>query len=108
MTQTQHEKLVILVKSLKAGEDPSIKIYHIEVLEDSQGLWTETFGSMEQLRAYMRGLQVALRLTGWFIGGLDWMIPDRWSEPSQMRWTITKTDIPIVEELTANGTVIEI
>jgi hypothetical protein len=39
------------------------EVYHVELREDHGGPWTETFGSKEQLEAYIIGLR-----TGSFLG----------------------------------------
>lgn len=55
--------LEIRIEVKKAGDDPPIDIYHVELSVPS-GIWTETFGSKEQLKAFMRGLEAASGMTG--------------------------------------------
>lgn len=62
--------LLAMVKPLTVGDDPSIEIYHVE-LSHKDGIWTETFGSKEQLNAFMRGLEAASGMVGFTLQVAD-------------------------------------
>lgn len=51
------------IRSLTVGDDPSIEIYHVELSHET-GRWTETFGSKEQLDAFMKGLRASAGMIG--------------------------------------------
>ena len=46
-----------------AKECPSIHVYHV-IVQNEKGLWPETFGSLDALNAYLRGLKAMSRVLG--------------------------------------------
>lgn len=56
-------QILVSVEAMTVGDDPPIQIYHVE-LSHGNGIWTETFGSKEQLDAFMKGLQAASGMAG--------------------------------------------
>jgi len=58
------------VRKLMAGDDPEIPIYHVELSNDS-GMWTETWGSEELLRAFLRGVQAGCSMFGVYVPAVE-------------------------------------
>lgn len=56
-------RIRVEVRPLTVGDDPSIEIYHVELSHET-GIWTETFGSKEQLEAFLKGLRAASGMVG--------------------------------------------
>jgi hypothetical protein len=54
--------LRVEIAAVRAGEDPSIVVYQVELVQD--GMWRETFGSVIELRAFLRGVQAAYGVVG--------------------------------------------
>jgi hypothetical protein len=100
------EEFTLTVKSSRVDADPAITIFHA-LLESSRGVWPETFGSVDQLQMFLKGLNVAFSQVGVFTH-FGWHIPDTFSEPSGLRWTISKDGLPVQEELRSTGEVITI
>jgi len=50
--------------------DPPVVVYFVAVESDA-AVWKETFGSREQLDAFLRGVQAAGSFFGWFPLGAD-------------------------------------
>lgn len=91
------DRLVIEVLVSRHGADPPINIYHVELRND-QGLWTETFGSPRELQTWLDGLNVGLRMSGWFCAGFHWN-DVRGDMPDYiMRWIVTKHEPPVIQE----------
>lgn len=61
--QASTPKLFATVRRLAAGDDPAIEIYHVELSRES-AVWTETFGSKEQLGCFLKGLRAAAGMMG--------------------------------------------
>ena len=70
-------KVSMMVEMFPAG-DPPIDVYTIEVSNET-GVFPETFGSIEQLRAFMRGVQAGCSMFGVYISHAD--IPTQYSLP---------------------------
>jgi hypothetical protein len=51
---------------VKAGNDPSITIYEVE-LEQAGKIWRETFGSEESLNSFVLGLRAAIGVAGGYL-----------------------------------------
>ena len=108
MTFPLPETIVLTVKRVKSDTDPRIALYTVEfVTSNPNSVWPEAFGSLEQLRAYLLGLKTALHHFG-FGASLNWDIPERWVEPSGLRWTLVRDKCTKREELDGDGEVIKI
>lgn len=83
----QPDVFVVEVRVRKTDDDPPLRVYHTEV-RDGEGVWQETFGSREQLEAYLRGLNTILFQSGYLAHLLGWHQPDSWQLPAGRRWTI--------------------
>ena len=70
-------KVSMTVEMFPAG-DPPINVYTIEVSNET-GVFPETFGSVEHLRAFMRGVQAGCSMFGVYISHAD--IPTQYSLP---------------------------
>ncbi len=53
----------IEIEFLEVPTDPPVKIYHVEIHDDT-GSWNETFGSLELLNAFLRGLSAGASMVG--------------------------------------------
>lgn len=63
-------RLSVAITAELAGADPSITIYHV-VLENQDDIWEETYGSREQLDAFLRGLRATCSLFGIHLAELE-------------------------------------
>lgn len=52
------EQPQITINPVRAGEDPSITIYEVE-LKVETGIWRETYGNAELTEAFLRGVKAA-------------------------------------------------
>lgn len=102
----EFDGLVLTVSAGRLDEDPPITIFRT-VLQTPRGAWPETFGCVEQLRAFLKGLNVAFSQVG-VSTHFSWDIPETFSEPSGLRWTVSKGGLPVIEELSSAGEVITI
>lgn len=98
--------LTLTVKAGRLDEDPPITVFRV-MLKTPKGCWPETFGSVEQLRLFLMGLNTTFGLVGVFVR-FSWDIPETFSEPSGVRWTISEDGISVREELNSAGEVITI
>ena len=78
------------------------------MFRQGKGTWDEAFGSVSELRSYLRGLVTALSLSGYPASIMDWTISEHWGEPSQKRWTLYSNGRFEDESLDVNGRVIDI
>jgi hypothetical protein len=108
MAATFPDQIVLEIRAEKAGGDPTIRIYHVLAVIEGLGEWPETFGSLEQLDAYLKGITTILGLLRFGMGSITWDLPRQWEEPSGLRWTIPNQGIPIREALNSSGEVIKI
>ena len=100
---------VVEARRKKLEEDPPISYYSLQVKADGDQLWPETYGSREQLQAFLKGFSCALYMAGYAAIGISWDIPEQWSEPTGLRWTIPRMGaMPQVEQLDSEGQVVEI
>ena len=107
MSAITPEQLIVEVRAVfMADFDPAITIFRVAVTTANRILWPETFGSVEQLRAYLLGLKASLSMVGYFVTGLEWNIPPQWTEPAGKRWTITRGELTVNEDLDSDGEVI--
>ena len=59
--------VAITITPQEAGDDPPITIFHVAIEDnrgETKGVWCDTFGSKELLRAYLRGLEAGAVMIG--------------------------------------------
>ena len=108
MTKSDKE-FILEVKRVRSETDPSIPLFLATFSEEGRegGIWPETFGSKEQLDAFLRGLEISLRMLG-YPTHLHWHIPDTWHEPRGVRWRIKKNELSSPEEINSSGEVLQV
>lgn len=113
---TQATATVVLeVRKLKIqvlDNEPSIEVFRLKLChsdEHSSGVWSELFGSVDHLDATLKGIVMGLSAAGYgyVIGPLKWPYPSTFGEPSGVRWSLVKDELPRTEELNSDGEVIE-
>lgn len=61
------EPFVMKIRRFVLNIDPSVEVFHV-VLEKDDGVWHESFGSEETLRAFLRGVRAGANIaSGVFI-----------------------------------------
>lgn len=53
----------ITITPVETKTDPPITVFSV-VIEDKEGVWSDTFGSQELLRAYLRGIEAGGAMIG--------------------------------------------
>lgn len=101
----QPDVFVVEVRVTKTTDDPPLRVYHTNLCNAN---WPETWGSREQLQAYLRGLETMLRMTGYQVALLGWNQPDNWDLPAGRRWIIPLLGQgdPKIEDLDHDGAVL--
>lgn len=65
---------IVRVRPISVDAEPSLTVYSVMV-EGATAQWPETFGSAEQVRAFVRGVRAAASFFGCF--GVEVMDGDR-------------------------------
>lgn len=101
-------EIVITVTRKSLGNHNHLTVFDIETSAANSGVWPESFGSLDSLRAFLKGTEVALRMAGWMVNSLAWDIPGSWSSPYSVRFIIKKNELTETQTLREDGSVVEL
>ena len=113
MSDTPSDEITIEVQARYVDEDPKILVYHVETVYGGpqpgvSGLYTEGFGSVEQLQAYLKGAEMVLTAMGYMVPSLGWHGYPGSRNPRGRRWKISRSRLIVAEDLDEDGNVIRI
>lgn len=71
MVKTLDKPIVVTITEVKVAElEPEIVTFQV-TMESERGSWHESFGSVEQLTAFKRGLRAGCSLLGYHLADQD-------------------------------------
>lgn len=101
------DQIIVTVMRQRLRGHRELTVFDV-LVETATGSWPESFGSQEQLVAFLKGVQVALVQTDWTAHMLSWQYSDTSLEPSGVRFTVKKDEPTAIEQLRADGSVVEL
>lgn len=101
-------EITITVTRRRLADHNLLTVFDVETSAANSAPWPESFGSLDSLRCFLKGVEVGLRMAGWMASSLSWGIPETWSDPYSIRYVIKKNEPTETQALREDGSVIEI